>query len=65
MNENERHAAEVRWWLAKILEQPKGTRTEYWAKRRAAIVKARGEQAAKRIEEGMRDELRTPTKARN
>ena len=40
LDEDQRHASEVRYWVHKIREQPPGKRKAYWEKWRAAVEKA-------------------------
>ena len=49
IDETLRHQSEVRWWLAKIREQPVADRRAYWLRWRAEIARARGRQAADRL----------------
>lgn len=49
LNEPERHASEVRYWLAHIREQRADERRAYWLKWRGVIADKRGQDAADRL----------------
>lgn len=49
LDEEFRHACEVKSWVRRIREQPPSQRKAYWQKWRAAIEKARGPEAALRV----------------
>ena len=60
LDEEQRHASEVRAWVRKIREQPPEKRKAYWQKWLAAIVKARGPEAAKRVHQDVVNEWWKP-----
>lgn len=58
LDETLRHASEVRWWLARIREQPQAQRRAYWLRWRAEIAKHRGKSAADRVHDDVVKEWR-------
>lgn len=53
LNERKRHASEVRWWVARILEQSPSDRRAYWLHWRSKIAARRGADAAQRVHDGV------------